>query len=198
MKKNNQGFMLVEALVMSTVIIGVLVFMFIQFRNISRGYDRSFSYDTVPNLYYTNEIKRILTDKNFSYLDLKTKGAPEHLPYYISEYKYISVFSRDTNKCMVVYDNEMNEYEEIIEDLCWQFYDEEAGDGWFYEFKVKNIIITKENLTGLKNQYRKELSPELNDYINYVKVNGDVNRFRLVVEFEDGSFGSLSFALEGE
>ena len=34
MKKNNQGFMLVEALIMSTVVIGVLVFMFIQFPKI--------------------------------------------------------------------------------------------------------------------------------------------------------------------
>ena len=61
MKKNNQGFMLVEALVMSIVIIGVLVFMYVQFQNISRSYDKSFHYNTVTGLYLTNEVKEYLT-----------------------------------------------------------------------------------------------------------------------------------------
>ncbi len=67
MKKKNQGFMLVEALIMSIVIIGVLVFMYIQFQNISRSYDKSFHYNTVTGLYITNEIK-VYLDSN-SYLD---------------------------------------------------------------------------------------------------------------------------------
>ena len=40
--KNNKGFMLVEALVMSMIVIGTLTFMYIQFQNISRSYEKSF------------------------------------------------------------------------------------------------------------------------------------------------------------
>lgn len=60
MKKNNQGFMLIEALIMSVVIIGVLIFMYVQFQNISRSYDKSFHYNTVSGLYIANEVKEYL------------------------------------------------------------------------------------------------------------------------------------------
>lgn len=58
--KNNKGFMLVEALVMSMVVIGTLTFMYIQFQNISRSYEKSFNYNTITDLYITNEVKNYL------------------------------------------------------------------------------------------------------------------------------------------
>ena len=64
MKKNNKGFMLVEALVMSMVVIGTLTFMYIQFQNISRSYEKSFNYNTITDLYITNEIKDYLIDND--------------------------------------------------------------------------------------------------------------------------------------
>lgn len=62
MKKDNRGFMLVEALVMSTVIIGVIVYMFIQFQSLSKNYDKSFHYNTVSGLYVANEVRNYLID----------------------------------------------------------------------------------------------------------------------------------------
>ena len=64
MKKDNRGFMLVEALVMSTVIIGVMVYMFIQFQSLNKNYDKSFKYNTVFGLYVTNEVKNYLSARN--------------------------------------------------------------------------------------------------------------------------------------
>ena len=64
MKKNNKGFMLVEALVMSMVVIGTLTFMYIQFQNISRSYEKSFNYNTITDLYITNEVKNYLINNN--------------------------------------------------------------------------------------------------------------------------------------
>ena len=64
MKKDNRGFMLVEALVMSTVIVGVMVYMFIQFQSLNKNYDKSFKYNTVSGLYVTNEIKNYLSARN--------------------------------------------------------------------------------------------------------------------------------------
>ena len=64
MKKNNKGFMLVEALVMSMVVIGTLTFMYIQFQNISRSYEKSFNYNTITDLYITNEVKNYLINNS--------------------------------------------------------------------------------------------------------------------------------------
>ena len=47
----NKGFMLVETLIASTVILGALIFLFIQFSSIKRAYETSFTHNTVQGLY---------------------------------------------------------------------------------------------------------------------------------------------------
>ena len=44
MKKNNRGFTLVETLVVSSFIVGILVFLFAQFSKLKKSYDASFEY----------------------------------------------------------------------------------------------------------------------------------------------------------
>jgi len=66
MKKNNQkGFMLVEAFIVSTIVLGVLVFMFVQIRTIVNGFDKSFSYNTVPGIYITNELSKFIDENGY-------------------------------------------------------------------------------------------------------------------------------------
>lgn len=60
MKKNNRGFMLAEVFIISSFVLGILVYMFVQINSIMRNYNRSFSYDTVSGLYITNEIKKYI------------------------------------------------------------------------------------------------------------------------------------------
>lgn len=157
MKKNNAGFMLVEALVMSMVILGVLIFMFIQFENISRGYDRSFHYNTIQNLYMTNEIKQYLI-KSSDWDNLKEEVK-------IDEKKYVKITNR---------------------------YDE---DGTFVQLKqetnAKTIVLADEPLSLLKGYKIEELSEKMHDFINYVKVDNVEFEYRLLVEFDDGTFASL-------
>lgn len=178
MKKDNQGFMLVEALVMSIVIIGVLVFMFIQFRNISRGYDTSFSYDTVPAMYYTNELKEWIITNGYLY-DLEYDLGTEdylHVVKYIeedNEYAFFAMYIEEDDVYEELYDH--NSQLESLVDAA----------------EIKNVVIADEGLTGLKGVYNSEFSEKFNDYINYVKVNGEVNKYRIVVEFFDGTFASL-------
>lgn len=72
MKKNNQkGFMLVEAFIVSTIVLGVLVFMFVQIRTVINGFDRSFAYNTVPGIYITNELGKFVTQ--YDYENIKQK-----------------------------------------------------------------------------------------------------------------------------
>lgn len=77
MKKNNQnGFMLVEAFIVSTIVLSVLVFMFVQLRTVVNGFDRSFSYNTVSGLYIANELGKFVVNHNYDSLkqEIDTEG----------------------------------------------------------------------------------------------------------------------------
>lgn len=75
MKKNDQkGFMLVEAFIVSTLVLAVLVFMFIQIRTVVNGFDKSFSYNTVPGLYIVNELGEFVKQKGYATELLESEG----------------------------------------------------------------------------------------------------------------------------
>lgn len=68
MKKNTNGFMLVEFLVVSIFVLGVLIFLTVQFNNINKSYNRSFKYDTVPDLYFAKNIKNMILNDGYDNL----------------------------------------------------------------------------------------------------------------------------------
>lgn len=64
MKKNKcNGFLLAEAFIVSTFVLGVLIFMYIQTRNIINNYNKSFSYNTISDIYVTKEIDKYFKSK---------------------------------------------------------------------------------------------------------------------------------------
>lgn len=65
MIKNNKGFAITEVLIVSTIVIGVLIFMYTQFKNINRSYQYSFRYDTVEGLYLANNILEYINDNEY-------------------------------------------------------------------------------------------------------------------------------------
>jgi len=74
MKLDNKGFVLTEVLIVSTVIISILTFMYIQFKNVNRSYQNSFSYDTVEGLYLANNIINYINEDNYDTLVAKLQG----------------------------------------------------------------------------------------------------------------------------
>ena len=56
-KKFNKGFMLVETLVVTSFVAGVLIFMYIQFSNLNNKYNESYEYNTVEGLYSLENIR---------------------------------------------------------------------------------------------------------------------------------------------
>ena len=56
MKKNVKGFMLIETLLVTSFVAGVLIFLFIQFSNLSTAYDESYIYNTVEGLYALDDV----------------------------------------------------------------------------------------------------------------------------------------------
>ena len=59
-KTNNKGFMLAETLIVTIFVAGVLIFLFIQFSNLSKSYDESYKYNTVEGLYASEDILRYI------------------------------------------------------------------------------------------------------------------------------------------
>lgn len=155
MKKNNKGFMLVEALVMSMVVIGTLTFMYIQFQNISRSYEKSFNYNTITDLYITNEVKNYLINNNL--LDT-----------------YKGKVTASSTKYTIIDDITDSSFEMLK-----------------FKGQVKTILLTDESLSELKGKKTSTLSEKFNDFINYLKVDKEEGKYRLLIEFNDDTFASL-------
>jgi len=77
MTKNNKGFAITEVLILSTVIIGILVFMYSQFKNINRGYQYSFKYDTPEGMYLANNVVNYINEGNYDKLVDLLNNTPE-------------------------------------------------------------------------------------------------------------------------
>lgn len=109
MKKiNNKGFMLVETLVCATFIVGILTFIYVQFTNINQSYENSFKYNTVNDLYLTNQariyieqngvenLKNALINKD--YIDIT--ACPSE---YLQEYDYCKQLMSDLNIKQIIF-----------------------------------------------------------------------------------------------
>ena len=66
MKKNENGFMLLETLVVTVFVAGVLIFLYIQFSNLSKRYNDSYKYNTAEDLYALEDIKDYILYENIS------------------------------------------------------------------------------------------------------------------------------------
>lgn len=165
MKKNNQkGFMLAEAFIVSTVVLGVLVFMFIQIRTIITGFDRSFSYDTVPGIYIANEFSKFI--KNIDYSTTKDR---------INANGYV-VKGKDAYSAYV------NNYGVDVN---------ESWNSMITSANVKTIIICKENAIEVKNAFEGTFSTKFTEYIKHLKVDDVNDEYRIIIEFNDNTYASI-------
>ncbi|MEG0137475.1 MAG: hypothetical protein RR708_00610 [Bacilli bacterium] len=64
-KDKNKGFMLTETLIVSTMLITVLLLMYVQFKNVIRSYDQSFTYNTINGMYGLYNVKKYIEQENF-------------------------------------------------------------------------------------------------------------------------------------
>lgn len=85
----------------------------------------------------------------------------------ISSSEYVNITS-----CSDIYFTETNYCQTLLENL-----------------KVKTVLFTKEDLTGLKNSST-DLDQTMIDFINYINYE-KIEAYRIVAEFSDGTFASL-------
>ena len=103
MKKNNRGFMLAETLVVTTIVAASLIYLYVQFMNLSTKYNESYNYNTVEGLYALNDVVELIKDDAYAY---------DYISNYLVENKYI-----DISNCSLFSDEatcrKLFEYEKI-------------------------------------------------------------------------------------
>lgn len=144
-KNNNKGFVITEVLILSTVILGVLTIMYIQFKSVNRSYQYSFKYDTVEGLYLANNIVNYINDGNYDNLVEQVNSNPKG---------YIDITECTIeNSNLISYCNSLFQKSEIEKIL----------------FTKENLIDLKRNISDFDNDmqnYIKQIKT-LNDEKDY-------------------------------
>lgn len=166
---NKRGFVLLETLLVSTVIIGTLVFIFSQFVNLKNSYDDSFKYNTVKGLYGVKNIEKFLHENSAvgsltDYIKFKED---------LLDVDYISFVNADV--CDSRYINQNIYCNELIKKL-----------------NVKQIIIANEDLTNLKIKMKKDnpFSEEMRQFINKISIKYN-DKYKIIVEYNDNTFAAI-------
>ena len=150
MIKNNKGFVITEVLILSTVIMGVLVFMYTQFKSINRGYQYSFRYDTPQGLYLANNIINYINDGNYDKLVELLNTKPEG---------YV-----DITECNIDNSNLITYCEALFQ----------KSDIEKIIFTEENLAKLKQNMNNLENDLKNyinqiKVTNEKNDYRIIIK-----------------------------
>ena len=100
MKKNSNGFTILETLITSTLVISTLVFLYVQFNNLERNYDDSFRFNTVNGIHKAKELSKYYQANPDNHFQLKypVPANPEAHPAYFSLLKQALYASYKTRK----------------------------------------------------------------------------------------------------
>lgn len=173
MKLNNKGQMLVETLVVSLMIVGVLVFLFVQLRNINQNYKNKNNQNTVDALYAAEVIREFITSgSNQAKLNST----------YIAEYNPTNQPYVNLSNCSSVY-MEGAVYCSTIKAVL----------------NIKTIVLTEEDTANLVinindstyNNSTNFMSKKLKDLIRQTKVDKNIAVKRLFVELMDGDVATI-------
>lgn len=162
MKKNdNQGFVLAETLIVATVVLAALVFVYSQFRTVNQSYNRTFRYNTVEGLYATDNIRTYLLNDGMDVLKLLFNNDSS---------RYVDITS-----CPSVYMMNSNYCKELLKVLDVK-----------HVFLTKAKIEKVKSLVNGNNSFSEEMKLFVN-YTSDVHSSG----YRLWVEFNNGTFATL-------
>jgi hypothetical protein len=160
----NKGFILVETLIASTVILGSLIFLFVQFSSIKRSYDTSFTYNTIPELYKSKALADFLskagTDKMTSSNTYMSNG------YYLLNKTTCNVDNSQNSLCNKIIDKIGSEYIIIV--------------GNNIQLLQDSLKSTNYNKNVFNNDFKKFILNQ--DSIEYK------NRNRLIIKFKNKTY----------
>ena len=163
-KLNNKGFMMIEILVVSTFIISVFIYLFVQFRSINHSYQISFKYNTANGLYAVNNIKNFL-----NYIDII------NIENGVEDFYYV-----DISECPE------NFIQSTVIEYCEILFEKLNIEKVY----ITKQDLTDLKLHIKRSQFT-PLDEDTKDFIDYIKYDYKVNGYRIVAKFNDGTFGTL-------
>lgn len=171
LKKDKRGFALAETLIVSVVVAGILIYIFIQFSSLKRSYNTSFKYNTVNGLYALEDVANYI------------KKVEENNMELINGY----LINEIDNQQYILITKNGEEYEDNVESYETVFSDAYATE-LFNQLEIKQLIITKENLSELDDS---DFDESIKQFIKRIKYDKDTNNYRLIAKFEDNTLANL-------
>lgn len=172
MFNSKRGFMLIETLLVSLTITGILMYLYVQFVNINNSYTNVYRYNTTNELYITDKIKEYIIlnakDSLYTYLDNTTGNG------------YIEIYTGSGSVSTTYFDNT-----ELINAII-------------KETNITKIMVTSGDVTKVKNYVKGSSSYDkvFKDFVrvmsNQAPVDGK-NKYRVIVEFKDDKASTLLF-----
>lgn len=178
-KLDRKGFMLVETLIVCVFVGVTLVFLFVQLRNISNSYEKSFTYNTTNALYNAGKIKEYLQTMNLEALETDVLSTAKG---------YVDITS-----CSSAYYTPIVGEEDAFKEYCTLFYQ---------KLGVKKILFSLEDLTNVQykmaeNRTKDSISEKMLDFISYIPYDKEKETYRISVEYNDNTFASIKIKGSG-
>lgn len=178
MKKN--GFMIVECIIASVVVLTVIVLLYTQIKAVSRTYSKSYNYDNVTSLYALSNFRTFLfNDDNYdrlltNYFSNKKNNSSNCGKQYI----FVS--------CDIFRGTNINYCDTLL-----------TAMGITTPNAIpRQIIFTSSNLTNLKSCNLRDdsgmLKSTLVDYILSLSSDELNDKYMLIAEFDDNTLASLN------
>lgn len=162
MKKNQNGFMLVETLIVSVFILSTLIFLFVQFQKIESGYSLSYKYNPTDKLYAVYNIRDYILKNGY-------ENIANALDNSIDNYLNIST-------CPATYLSNTEYCSSLVSYL-------DVKTIFFTKENTSDLVADFKNI-GTINQ-------DMKSFIKYIKYDDEATKNRLIVEFNDETYASL-------
>jgi len=171
-KNKNKGFMLIETLLVTMTIAGILVYMYVQFSDIDNIHGRLRKYNTVESLYRTEVVKNLLmqTTTRPDYGAISTTGI---------------VLVNDESCTLRTQHNQFSNWDGFNSDKR-NFYCQLLD-----ELEIISAIITRVNIADANTI---TTDTQLRAFINsFPNETDNPDEFRIIVKFKDETFATLVF-----
>ena len=173
MKKNdNKGFLLTELLVTATIVSTVLIFLYVQFYSVKKGYEKSFEYNGVNELYALGNVREFLSDTGQIDALVDMVRGPEKI---FNPVPYTDIISNH------LYGTNENYFNALITNS-----------------KIVKLYFMDEDITSVINYINRINGTEaassvatLKKFLGYIDYDRNGSSYRLVAEFTNGSFATL-------
>lgn len=185
---SNQGFMLIETILVSLTVTGILIYMYVQFSTINDSYRSLSRYNTVEGLYKADVVKQFLLVNTSKKQPQNTSLAD---PLYDSLGNGRKIATCNNVSCECTYNattrigipttanrnpNKVAYFCEMVKLL---------------ELKYVILAPSSADYNTIKSSVT-DINPAVEDFMKVLKP-GATDFYRIIIEYNDGSFASLLY-----